>query len=395
MNAPISVVFFSLSFLPPSFFPRFYHSQFLAILSTGSSPFTYGYISPLLYCLIPWDFSLLSLKFHQPFLASCEHPFRITHQLVGYPATISIQSVLAAPLFILGQNSFVLFLPLILFALPEWIRIRDSLSLYLYGMHQVVQALCLPLLGEMPSQQGIFPKRSLSRNPKIDPFSLHHQTTPSESLDRGPTSPILVGYMQVVLRPLYVSSTTLCICRLLFPISAILSMSHSATCLLCSCLSSTARRAWVPRLVLSFLISSWVWTSSWQKPLPVQPVGLLLLLPLFLLYLWACQLSLLLCWPIGFTTSLLRLPWPIYFTFTSYYVHGPAGCHSYHVGLLGLSFLSLGFHDLFTLLLPLIVPMGLLTIIPAMLARCVYHFFLWASTAYLLYFYLLLCLWAY
>ena len=344
MNAPISVVFFSLCFLPPSFFPRFYHSQFLAILSTGSSPFTYGYISPLLYCLIPWDFSLLSLKFHQPFLASCEHPFRITHQLVGYPATISIQSVLAAPLFILGQNSFVLFLPLILFALPEWIRIRDSLSLYLYGMHQVVQALCLPLLGEMPSQQGIFPKRSLSRNPKIDPFSLHHQTTPSESLDRGPTSPILAGYMQVVLRPLYVSSTTLCICRLLFPISAILSMSHSATCLLCSCLSSTARRAWVPRLVLSFLISSWVWTSSWQKP-PTRParwaftpvtsflaisMGLLVVTPTvlahwvyylspqasmayllyfyFLLCPWACWLSFLPCWPLGFIISFLGFP---------------------------------------------------------------------------------------
>ena len=152
-------------------------------------------------------------------------------------------------------------------------------------------------------------------------------------------------------------------------------MSHSAMCLLCSCLSSTARRAWAPRLVLSSLISSWVWTSSWQKPLSIQLVGLLLLLPLFLPYPWASWLSFLPCWLIGFTTSFLRLPRLIYFTFTSYYIHGPISCHSYHVGLLGLSFLSLGFHSPFTLLLPLIMPMGLLAIISAMLAHWANYLF--------------------
>ena len=59
-----------------------------------------------------------------------------------------------------------------------------SLSTYPYGMHQVALTHCFPLLGEMSSQQGIFPKRSLSKNPKIKPFSSHHQTTPSESLDQ-------------------------------------------------------------------------------------------------------------------------------------------------------------------------------------------------------------------
>ena len=70
---------------------------------------------------------------------------------------------------------FVLFLPLPLFVLPAWIRIGGSLSLYYpYGMHQVTPALCLPLLGEIPSQQSIFPKRNLDGNSKIDPFSPHH-----------------------------------------------------------------------------------------------------------------------------------------------------------------------------------------------------------------------------
>ena len=70
---------------------------------------------------------------------------------------------------------FVLFLPLPLFVLPAWIRIGGSLSLYYpYGMHQVTPSLCLPLLGEIPSQQSIFPKRNLDGNSKIDPFSPHH-----------------------------------------------------------------------------------------------------------------------------------------------------------------------------------------------------------------------------
>ena len=49
------------------------------------------------------------------------------------------------------------------------------------------------------------------------PFSHHHQTTPSESLDRGPISLILAGYRLVVLRPLCACSTILCFCLLSFP----------------------------------------------------------------------------------------------------------------------------------------------------------------------------------
>ena len=57
------------------------------------------------------------------------------------------------------------------------------------------------------------------------------------------------------------------------------------------------------------------------------------------------------------------------FYFTSYCAHEPASCHSCHVGPLGLLPFFLVFHGPFTLLLPLIVLMGLLAIIPAMLAH--------------------------
>ena len=76
------------------------------------------------------------------------------------------------------------------------------------------------------------------------------------------------------------------------------------------------------------------------------------------------------------------------FYFTSCYAYGPAGCHSCHIGLLGLWSLFLGFPSSFTLLLPLVVPMGLLAIIPIILAHWAYYLFPWAFPAHLLYFYL-------
>ena len=93
-----------------------------------------------------------------------------------------------------------------------------SSSLYLPLWHLSGGPSPLPTsLGKMPSQQGIFPKRSLDGNPKIDHFSPHHQTTPSKSFHRGPTFPVLVRYKWVVLQPLCVHSTILCICLLLLP----------------------------------------------------------------------------------------------------------------------------------------------------------------------------------
>ena len=74
---------------------------------------------------------------------------------------------------------------------------------------------------------------------------------------------------------------------------------------------------------------------------------------------WVCWLSFLPCLPIELFSSFRGIPRPIYFTFTSCCAYGSIGCYSCHVGPLGFLPLFLGFHDLFTLLLPFVVPMGL------------------------------------
>lgn len=112
---------------------------------------------------------------------------------IPLPAVTFAQSVLVASLLIPGQSFLVFVFP----SHPSCIIRMDKegfLSTYLYSLHQVVQALWLPLLGEFSFQQGIFPKRSLDRNLEIDPFSPHHQTAPFKSLDRRPTSSVLARY---------------------------------------------------------------------------------------------------------------------------------------------------------------------------------------------------------
>ena len=52
-------------------------------------------------------------------------------------------------------------------------------------LHKVVTALYLPLFSEMPSQQGVFPKRSLGKNPKIDHFSPTTKPHPLNPLTEG------------------------------------------------------------------------------------------------------------------------------------------------------------------------------------------------------------------
>ena len=169
----------------------------------------------------------------------------------------------------------------------------------------------------MPSQQGIFPKRSLGRNPKIDSFSSHHQTTPSESLDRRPTS-------------------------LAMPIGPIgCHFFHGG-------------------LWGSFYLFSWAFSTY-------------LFYFYLLLFPWACWLLFLPCWSTGLFTSVLGLLWPIYFIFTYCCAHGPAGCYSCYTSPLGFFPLSLGSHGLFTLLLPFVVLMGPLAVIPAILAHWVFY----------------------
>ena len=117
----------------------------------------------------------------------------------------------------------------------------------------------------------------------------------------------------------------------------------------------------------------------WQKSLLTQPARFLLPLFLFLPYLWACWLPFLPCCPVRFITSFLGHSWPTYFTLTSCYAYGSADCHSCHLDPLDLLPLSLGSLGLFTLLLPLVVPMSLLAVISAILAHWAYYLFPWAS----------------
>ena len=74
----------------------------------------------------PYFCCVFSLSFFTTFFLSFFNP------LVAWPVPLPR---VVAPLPILGQNSLVLFLPLTLSDLPEWIRIGGSLSTYLYGMH--------------------------------------------------------------------------------------------------------------------------------------------------------------------------------------------------------------------------------------------------------------------
>ena len=217
----------------------------------------------------------------------------------------------------------------------------------------------------MPSQQGIFPKRSLDGNPKIDHFSPHHQTTPSKSFHRGLTFPVLVRYKWVVLQPLCVHSTILCICLLLLP-SYFCVGSWACTVSSYFPMGLDIGLAEVPThlvpwafVLVTSLLAMPIDLLAVIDPLGFSPffwVSATHLLSFYLLLcIWACWLSFLSCWPIG----------------------------------LFISFLG---HDPFTLLLPLVVPMSLLALIPTMLAHWALYLFSWVSTTHLLYFYLLLCI---
>ena len=191
-------------------------------------------------------------------------------------------------------------------------------------LHKVVPTLYLPLFSEMPSQQGIFPKRSLGRNPKIDHFSPTTKPHPLSPLTEGLPLLYWLGTRG------WCSDASVCVPLpsafvffYSYAIFVILAMSHSTVCLLCSCLSFTAWRMWALRLVLlplvmpmgllvvilamlahyAFYLFSWAFKAH-------------LLYLYLLLCIWAYWLPFMLCWPIGLFTFFLRLLRPIYFTFT-------------------------------------------------------------------------------
>ena len=118
-----------------------------------------------------------------------------------------------------------------------------SLSFTTHSMTKslFVCSCCIRIFGKIPFQQGIFPKEATAKNQIQTPFSSYHQTTPSESLDRGSTSLVLAMYRLVVLRSLCAYATIFCFCLLLFPrrfCCSKLVLFCPAACLFYTCLSS-------------------------------------------------------------------------------------------------------------------------------------------------------------
>ena len=120
------------------------------------------------------------------------------------------------------------------------------------------------------------------------------------------------------------------------------------------------------------------WAFTLVTSLPTIPMSLLAIIHVMLAH-WAYYLF---SWV--FLAHLLLL-------FCCAY--GSVGCHCCHIDPLGLLSLSLDFPSPFTLLLPLVVPIGPLAVIPDILVHWANYLFPWASLTHLFYFYLLLCLW--
>ena len=207
-------------------------------------------------------------------------------------------------------------------------------------MHKVVPALCLPLFSEMPSQQGIFPKRSLGKNPKIDHFSLTTKPHPLSPLTEGLPLLYWLGTRG------WCSGPSVCVP---LPFAFVLFYSHAIFAIL----------AMSHFVVLAMSHSAVCFLSypPWHRGCGLLSLYYFLLLPHGLGH-WLGR-SPCPCSPLGFCSCY----------FSSYYAHGPIGCHSCHVSPLSFLPIFLRFHSPFTLLLPLVMPMGLLVVILAMLAH--------------------------
>ena len=220
----------------------------------------------------------------------------------------------------------------------------------------------------MPSQQGVFPKRSLGRNPKIDHFSPTTKPHPLNLLTEGLPFLYWLGTRGGALALL---------CAFHYPLHL-------------SSFTPTPFLLFLPCLILLFLPCLILLCVFYVHAYPPWHGGCGLFgLYYFLLFLhglghWLGR-SPCPCSSLGFCSCY----------FSSYYAHGPIGYHSCHVSPLNFLPIFLGFHNPFTLLLSLVMPMGLLVVIPAILAHYASYLFSWASKAHLLYLYLLLCIWAY
>ena len=322
---------FYLLFLSPCFLFSIL-SYFLLFLP---SPFYCSWIPPF----IPSVNVGFTPFVPQPFLASCGHLSRTAHSLAGCPAITSTQSVLVAPLSISKQNYLSCFLHLSVFVSPQWIRIKLPHHLPLWH-ESCGHNPHLPLLGEMPSQQDIFPKK-FEREPQNKPHFL-------------PTAkPHPLNTLTHSLPPMYQLGTS----------------------------------RWCPSPLCTF---HFVCVCSFLAFTPF----LLLLCYLVLLYILACVYPL---WHeryVGF--------WAHVFFLLSHPRLGivPAKAHALFFMVMGLLAINLVIllhcvcHDLVLPLL-LITPMGLLAGVPTILAHWPINSLQWASLVHLLHLYLLSFLWAY
>ena len=172
----------------------------------------------------------------------------------------------------------------------------------------------LPLLGKMPSQQSIFPKRSYSWKLKIHSFP-PLSTTPSESLNCEPTSSVLTGYKWVVLRPCVLVNTLLCVCFLSFP------------------------HRFYRSFYVSFYYVSLLFMLVFHEGHGLIGLHYFFLFPYGLAH-WL-DISFYPTNSLGFCPSFLFLQtqWPLFY---SCYVHGPVDCYFCNVGPLGSSTSFLG-----------------------------------------------------
>lgn len=146
----------------------FSHLVFLPFLSLSVFSLLYFFLLlaffPLFYCswlppFIPSVIVGFTPFVSQPFLASYGHLSKTAHSSTSCPAITFAQSVLVAPLSISKQNYLSCFLPLSVFVLPQWIRIKLPHHLPLQHASSGPSPH-LSLLGEKPSQQNIPPKEA-------------------------------------------------------------------------------------------------------------------------------------------------------------------------------------------------------------------------------------------
>ena len=210
----------------------------------------------------------------------------------------------------------------------------------------------------MPSQKGIFPKRSLSRNPKIDPIFL---PPPNHTLWTLWSWAHLscIGWVQMggVL-------ALVCAFHYLLHLSSYTFMPFCRSCHVSFCCVSLM---FMPILYGMKGVGSWACTISSYFPVGLD-IGL------------AKVPTYPVCWAFTLVTSLPTMPMSLLAIIHVMLAHWAYYLFSwvFPAHLLYFYFFAM--------------PMGLLTVNLVILTHWAYYLFRWTSPAHLLYFYPLLCL---